>query len=131
MTEPMTSERLAEIDRRIDALNEHATSGDWHYLGSDEVLVYPPDGEPAELVATIWGESDSDEERAVGEFVAHTREDVPALRAEVARLRAGIEAALERIDAHDHGDAPVSEHWKWAEVRESLTGPGATTGGAG
>lgn len=44
------------------------------------------------------------EDRAVAAFIAHAREDLPALVAEVRRLRAGIKAAAK----HDHAeDCPV------------------------
>ena len=82
-----TPERIAEIRARREALTEHATIGDWHYGGDDAVQVFPATG-TSELVATIWGEAD--EERVLGEFIAHSKDDVDWLLAEVERLRAEL-----------------------------------------
>lgn len=93
----MIPEELAAIEARVDALDEHATRGEWSYGGDDNVTVFPGNSGQAELVVTVWGESGSAEEKALGEFIAHARTDVPALVAEVRRLR----GMLSRIIGND------------------------------
>lgn len=90
MTEPMPSERLAGIDGRLDALALHAPPGVWRYDGGGTVSVVSPGG-AARMVAAVWSKPRSDTERALGEFIAHARQDVPDLRAEVDRLCRAVE----------------------------------------
>jgi hypothetical protein len=66
-------------------LDEHATPGQWRYQGGDEVLVFPADGGMARQVAEVW--SEPREERAIGSFIAVSRQLMPALVAEIERLR--------------------------------------------
>ncbi|WUI02075.1 hypothetical protein OHR68_09795 [Spirillospora sp. NBC_00431] len=83
----MTPERRADIRDRVEAVERDGTAGEWAYLeGTDTVEVYPSDA-ATELVATVWGEAGSEEETALGRFIAAARRDVPDLLAEVERLR--------------------------------------------
>jgi len=85
----LTSGRLAEIRARHQALVDHTAAGDWRYDGSDAVLVFPAYGRATE-VAIIGGKASSTEEKALGEWIAHSHRDVPDLLAEVERLRAEL-----------------------------------------
>ncbi|WP_155353182.1 hypothetical protein [Acrocarpospora macrocephala] len=98
----MTDDRRAEIQQRREALDLHATAGEWRYLGDDCVLVFPDDGGMAENVAsiTVWGEAGSEEESALGEFISHAKDDIPDLLAEVARQKAVIDVLAARV-GHD------------------------------
>lgn len=60
---------------------------------------------------------DADFDMDLGEFVAHAREDVPALLAEVERLHAAVTAAVSAIDTGDDGDESSVD-----EAREALWG---------
>lgn len=62
------------IRRRLEA----ATPGPWEYQGLGEIT-------------SATGFITTDAEAHDGPFIAHAREDVPALLAEVERLRDGIE----------------------------------------
>lgn len=78
MTTPLTTQQLDEIEERANA----AAPGPW-CLCDDYSDVLTPDGyQLASYAAT-----------ADGEFIAAARTDVPALLAEVRRLRAELEAA--------------------------------------
>lgn len=79
---PMTQERLDAIQAR----EAKATAGPWAIDGpaqcgpSDTLVVYPvEDGGTLAYVQPSWDDA---------EFIAHARQDVPALLAEVERLRA-------------------------------------------
>ena len=80
--EPMTEERLHAIRSRVNA----ATSGPWGCYGDGAHEVFDAgeydDGDPGELVAPVVTKLND----AV--FIAHARTDMPALLAEVDRLRA-------------------------------------------
>jgi hypothetical protein len=76
---PLTEQQLAEIDARQKA----ATEGPWT-VSEDYSDVLGPDGEQ---LASYW---DPTSETRNGEFIAHAPEDVPALLAEVRRLRARV-----------------------------------------
>lgn len=76
--EPMTDERLAEIEARANA----ATPGPWRY--TLYFVMSPSQG----LIADIGPGSASVNSDAA--FIAHARTDVPALLAEVRRLREEI-----------------------------------------
>lgn len=79
----MNVEKLNEIKERT----EKATSGPWE---ADLSRVYYGE-ENDELVCEIWKSFDD------ATFIAHAREDVPALVAEVERLNAEIS---DREDSH-------------------------------
>lgn len=95
----MTDEELAAIEARANA----ATPGPWRDEGPDERRPrYPHDAivGPAEdcgipaMIAKARGFYHSAEvETANSQFIAHAREDVPALVAEVRRLRAELHMA--------------------------------------
>jgi hypothetical protein len=94
----MTDEELAGIEARANA----ATSGPWVWkvrgengplcMHSGDAIVFD-DG-------TAWGEygSPMHNEAADATFIAHARTDVPALVAEVRRLR---DALLDVLDGYD------------------------------
>jgi hypothetical protein len=74
----LTDEQLAEIRKRAEA----ATAGPWKYTDRDNV-VYTANADykyAVEVAEEIGHKFD-------GEFIAHAREDVPKLIAEVERLR--------------------------------------------
>lgn len=138
----MTDEELAAIEERADA----ATPGPWRISrlrdGSDLVM---SDGAPAGVVADCRDErgfnGDPD-----ATFIAAARSDVPALLAEVRRLRASIaafsdtaECAVEAFENRDSGGMSVpfrgdfcsatpsvisSLRWWVRELRASLGGTG-------
>lgn len=83
MTDPLTDEQLAAIEARASA----ATRGPWDSIGE---RVYAG-GASAWVVAEskMWGlDGERDDYAADAAFVAGARADVPALLAEVRRLRA-------------------------------------------
>jgi len=91
--QPLTDEQLAAIQTRADA----ATPGPW-WADSHEIYA-GPDGIPAlgEWVAETCVAGELERSEANGRFVGAAREDVPALLAEVHRLRAEQGAAGEQI----------------------------------
>lgn len=81
--EPLTEERLVEIRGREKA----ASDGPWAVQDKGAIpLIYGPDGERVAKVI------DHQEDAA---FIAHAREDIPALLDEVERLRAENEQLKE------------------------------------
>lgn len=91
--EPMTQEQLDAIRERT----EKATEGPWDVEGPaycgplDTLVVYPvEDGGALAYVQPSWEDA---------EFIAHARQDVPALLAEVERLRAVIKDQSRAWDA--------------------------------
>ena len=81
--EPLTEKRLAEIRGR----EKVATQGPWAVQDKGAIpLIYGPDGERVAKVI------DHQEDAA---FIAHAREDIPALLDEVERLRAENEKLKE------------------------------------
>ncbi|WP_393075156.1 hypothetical protein [Streptomyces sp. LN704] len=74
---PLTEQQLAEIEARTNA----ATPGPWT-VSEDYSDVITPDGGQ---LASYWNPTS---ETRNGEFIAAARTDVPALLAEVRRLRA-------------------------------------------
>lgn len=83
---PITDEQLAEWE----ALAEGATEGPWHV---DDVLGWSIDGASGQYVAEVSGRHDPN-----AEFIAASREAVPALVAEVRRLREGIARLADEYD---------------------------------
>lgn len=85
----LSPEREAEIADRAEA----ATPGPWS-VSPDYSDVLASDGEH---LASYWHEAD-------GQFMAHAREDVPVLLAELAAVRAERDQARERAlrEAADH-----------------------------
>lgn len=93
--EPMTDERLDEIQERADA----ATPGPWRMSEYDPAEVWA-DRDPAGWDAFFIATTDrnmGDPNIADAEFIAHSREDVGELLAEVRRLRAELAARPEPI----------------------------------
>lgn len=80
----MTNEELQQIRERA----EKATAGPWEYDGSD--IMAPPF---LDIVDHVYETADAD-------FIAHAREDIPALMAEVERLRTIIDETQEYIVLH-------------------------------
>lgn len=103
MTDPMTAADLDAIEQRANA----ATEGPWENYGGGEINQHFSLPEPwATVVSTdvacmayCYGGSAAGVERDEdAEFIAHARDDVPALLAEVRRLR----SADERVRALHH-----------------------------
>jgi hypothetical protein len=96
---PLTEQQLDDIDARQQA----ATEGPWCtdsweiYQGTE----YLP-GISQWIGETCRGTSSPEQDRADAEFVAHARTDVPALLAEIRRLR----EAMDQI-RHLHTDSPM------------------------
>ncbi len=97
MAEPMSDERFAEIRERV----QKATAGDWwawdrgvghHIAISEELNVW---GTPVHLLPE--GSRTDIGRLEDAEFIAHARQDVPDLLAEVDRLR---EELAERAALH-------------------------------
>ena len=93
MTDPLTAADLDTIEQRANA----ATEGPWEYDGGGEITQHFSLPEPWAMVvstdvacmAYCYGGSAAGVERDEdAEFIAHARDDVPALLAEVRRLRA-------------------------------------------
>ena len=102
MTDPMTPERLAEIEARANA----ATQGpwEWHpYMGSGATLAKP--NHPFHELNILKTTDDWPPVAADAEFIAAARTDVPALLAEVRRLQAAVERVREL-----HKPVPVYAH---------------------
>lgn len=88
--EPMSAERLAEIDGRFAGTSE----GEWLYFPEDSSVCAMDGVIPCE-VADLSNNS-ADEPQGDGEFIAHAHQDVPDLLAEVKRLKA-VEAELREL----------------------------------
>lgn len=90
--EPMTQERLNDIRARADG----ATSGPWGCYGDGAHEVFDAgeysDGDPGEVVAAVI------DKLSDAVFIAEAREDIPALLAEVRRLRGELAKAREVTD---------------------------------
>lgn len=116
----LPADRLAEIRARAEA----ATAGPWC---TDDWEIYQ--GERYEAGAEWIGETcravgQSQEDRANAAFVAAARSDVPALLAEVERLRAELADAANLRD-HWHGDARASHaHIKTLQADLTADVPG-------
>lgn len=92
MSEPMSDERLEQIQARAVA----ATPGPWDCYGDGAHEVFDAgeysDGDPGEVVAPVVTKLND------AEFIAHAREDIPALLAEVARLREALTITDEMVE---------------------------------
>lgn len=94
----MTEEQLQAIEARAAA----ATEGEWFANNNDGYSIWRIKAPGFIAIADVIG--DSAETDANAAFIAHAREDVPALVAEVRRLQehiAGLKEILKRI----HGRA--------------------------
>lgn len=96
----MTDAELSAIEARANA----ATEGPWvnHISGDASVILAGPpkykatDPMPKAVAAVHWGSCDTTkrmapDDRANSDFIASARTDVPALVAEVRRLRAKLD----------------------------------------
>ena len=103
----MTEDELAKIEARASA----ATEGPWTCEGGNmgyEIMECPP------------GIRYSFERAEDGDFVAHARQDVPALVAECRRLREALQAASEHLLAsHAGGDAVLGRQAKDRRIEEA------------
>jgi len=84
------ADRLTEIQQRADA----ATDGPWaaHWWGIE-----------SESVDVLVIQDDYESSRQDFEFIAHAREDIPFLLAELARYQAAVRAVRQFADKHEHG----------------------------
>jgi hypothetical protein len=110
MTSPLTTQQLDEIQVRANA----ATSGPWT-VSEDYADILDFEGHH---LASFWGQP-------VGEFIAHAREDVPSLLAEVRRLKDEQTAARPRVlaEAADIVDAMLTaepDHTRASALYEAL-----------
>lgn len=133
----ITDEQLAEIKARCEA----ATEGPWEYDERVRVAaVYSGerrncflDWEPNDWLSyykfpvSAYGEELTDEQRlATMRFIAHAREDIPALLAEVDRLRAENEVLrIQRDAAIDETYTTDAECWRLREQLAALRRFGA------
>lgn len=99
--EPMTEERIAEISGRENA----ATPGPWT-IRNEQLIEHGKQDIAIGVIAESFGDNNEDEATTTDEcaanvkFIAHAREDIPALLNEVERLRAEnevLEKALEDL----------------------------------
>lgn len=90
--------RLDEIEARANA----ATPGPWT-VSEDYSDVVGPEGDQ---LASYWNPTS---ETRNGEFIAHARTDVPALVAEIRRLR----AELAQYEVLNPQQCPAGEHADW------------------
>lgn len=87
----MTQTELEAIKARAAA----ATPGPWEFDGKGDIV---PDGDKSDFVAMIHYSAED------AEFIAHARADVPALVAEVERLRAENAKLDEMLDLWASGE---------------------------
>lgn len=95
MTEPMTDERLEEIEAREAAASE----GPWEAIG----LVVANEWPAKDVAEVLSNQNDAD-------FIAHARLDIPDLLAEVRRLRernALLEAVATAARVMVHAHNPI------------------------
>jgi hypothetical protein len=98
----MTDIDIAAIKARAD----RARPGPW--FRKDEHVI--ADDDHARLISTVCDWDDVPQQYRDAEFIAHAREDVPALIAEVERLRAAVDATAadtQRYVADHLADARV------------------------
>lgn len=114
--EPMTEERLLAIKARAEA----ATPGpfkvfyralDFH-SGFYESLW--AEGQKEVICAVSHGKND----RADAEFLAHAREDVPALLAEVERLRAEVKSLNSIVESMSENIASLDKELEFSDETE-------------
>ncbi len=109
----MTEEQLAEIEARVEA----ATSGPWELKHGDiGSSLRDPWGEDLIEIYSDGYCGMAFNHTATGTFIAHAREDVPALLAEARRLRTALGALALR------GEMTYLStlHKRWAEFAGSV-----------
>lgn len=123
-TQPLTDHQLDEIEARAAALNTLGLpGGTWTASPRDEKSVLPP--EMAHVVEDVLRTKHSLLRSSVGvfgderhaEFIAHAREDVSALLAEVRRLRDRV-AELEAYAYGCDAEGCVLPHSSWCEAAQ-------------
>jgi hypothetical protein len=122
---PLTAEQLAAIKAREAA----ATDGPWWNDGHE---IYVGEHMDIPAMCTWIGETCAvdlpDYGAANGAFIAHARQDIPALLAELDRARAELAAVLAVCDAAEHqatrweDPLPVPE---WVTQVRNAARPGA------
>ncbi|MED4172619.1 hypothetical protein P4631_09240 [Halalkalibacterium halodurans] len=108
----LTDRELAEIKRRA----ERACSGPWSVYKADDICencedtleVVQPEVFLSPIVAKLKTEADA-------EFIAHAREDIPRLIAEVERLRGAVWYAI-----HHVSNEIYTEEERVKDVQEAL-----------
>jgi hypothetical protein len=113
MTEPLTDRQLAAMQARESA----ATPPPWNAVDATDgfVALVRTDGADARTLARVAVAAD-------GEFMARARADMPALLAEVTRLRTELDLAREaRLEWSRIGDHPELAHWADSLVSADLT----------
>jgi len=106
----MDAEELQAIRERA----EKATPGPWHFDADDMDIWCRNDGGSFPLTTTIAKALEDEDRYFDFEFIAAAREDIPALVAEVERLR----EALEGMANTDHDDP----HWYMEQAEQALQG---------
>lgn len=123
MSEPLSEERLSEIEERAS----RTPSPPWQHSCRSHGVVGPrqahgitdQDGHPVALVSM----HPSNTEEEIVDFLAHARTDIPDLVAEVRRLRAEVGTRIplgyrKMLDVQEPLPARVIE-----EIRSALTEP--------
>ena len=112
----LSDERLNEIEART----RHATDGPWKsmVIDANNAAVWAG-GNTVFTSQRIGRVNRNTEPVSDAEFIAHARQDVPALLAEVKRLRTALKDYAEQIAESDHeiGAATSREVGAQAEVR--------------
>lgn len=94
----MTDEELAEIAARADA----AAVGPWHSSKHDDFYGIVRDGQRPRCIAVLSNLATEMSQLALdAEFIAHARDDVPKLVAEVQRLREECERLESLLAKYD------------------------------
>ena len=90
----MTDDELRAIENRTN----HATPGPWHY--DSYHTIFACSGDDTRDICTVPVREHSDN----AEYIAHTREDIPTLIAEIDRLKKEVDRAwIEGVEA-GHND---------------------------
>lgn len=110
-TQPRPAVDLEVIKKRVEA----ATRGPWVFNGYSCIDSVPEmEGGPGvAFVPSLYGDTSSPQGMVDAEFIAHAREDVPALLADLEQCRQMIAAAQQRL----------REQWDVSEqIRQSQMG---------
>jgi len=104
--QPVTPDRVAEIQQRADA----ATDGPWvaHWWGIE-----------GESVNVLVVQDDYESSRQDFEFIAHAREDVPFLLAELARYQAAVQAVRGVAETAETSPSEIARNYG-GYLREAL-----------
>lgn len=93
---------MTELDlEAIKARCEAATPGPWHHRSTPNSFVTDPDKYSIVVDAGIYEDLSREQQELIARnnriFSAHARDDVPALVAEVERLRAALAKESDRV----------------------------------